>query len=563
MPRLHLRWSGSLNEIDRPPAHDDVVLAFSRSAARSLDGVRVLLADNLLDWPERGRIENQVRDLLGRLRETVGDEKLLEAAEYELRIEWVNVLCAYAAGSALREEGPFDEMLPSADTPPAIAAGVSAACGLPAETAQQWRLELPFRGGVGLRGVGARAIVMARAATSARRHIRVLTVPGQRLGLALACLNREQAHGLGLAVTVLPELGHGEAAKLVLSHRLPALALPTSVPAHEPLPPSVAVRLPRQLTDDPGLDAALSAVAGAVLASGAQRVAAVARLVPMLEALPRLRAVVLPTCALGITRLVRVWAAEHDIRVASYQHGIYGLIEGDGGDRRADVLFAWAPEVARQVERWAAPRPRVVPVGVPDLPHATKPTRAGPPRRVLVATTNAGFGTALTTWGSREQYLDALARGVERLHAAGVTVELRLHPAESPAEYEAMDRAVGRASLPLAPRGPFAEAAARADVLISPYSSVAFEAAALGLPIAMWLPRLPEPVRRAHLLAPLSEELPASFTDAAGFDALVQRMLGQAPDGLELLAALSRRLAAYVAPFDAERFAAELAELGR
>jgi hypothetical protein len=562
MPRLLLRWSSSLSDVGPPPADDDVVLVFAPSAAPPAGAGRVLLADGLLDWSARAYIENRVQDLLTRLRDGLGDPQLLESAEYELRIEWVNVLCAHAAASALRDEGPFDELLPSSGTPAAIVAGVSSALAVTAASAPDWRLELHFRGGIGLRGQAARAIIAARAATSARRHIRVLTVPGQRLGLALARLSREQAGGLGLAVAALPELGHGEAAKLVLSHRLPALALPTSVPAPTAAMPGADIELPAQLSGDPALDRALLAIAQAVLAYGAQRVAAVTSLRPALEALPRLRAVVLPTCALGVTRLVRGWASERGIRVASFQHGIYGLIEGDGGDRRADVLFGWAPEVANQVRQWAPPRPRVVPVGVPDLPHAPARFHTGPPRRVLVATTNAPVGTALARWGEREQYLDALAGGLDRLCAAGVDVELRLHPAESPAEYEAMDRAAGRGSLAFAPPGPFAEAATRADLLVSPYSSVAFEAAALGLPVALWVPRIPEAVRRAHLLAPLSEELPGSFSDAAGFEALAGRILGAAPDGRESLVGLSHRLAAYVAPFDAGRFAAELGELG-
>jgi ABC-type amino acid transport substrate-binding protein len=237
------------------------------------------------------------------------------------------------------------------------------------------------------------------------------------------------------------------------------------------------------------------------------------------------------------------------------------LVEGDGGDRRADVLFGWGPAVAGQVARWTAPQPRLEVVGVPGLARATRRRRDSRLQRVLVATTTGPFGTALAPWSTREDFLDALGDGLDRLRKAGIGIELRLHPREPTAEYEIMEGRAGRDPLPLAPPGPFAKVAERADLLIAPYSSVAFEAAALDIPVAMWIPDVTAAVR-AHFVPPLSEDLPGTFANAAGFDGLVARALDDRAGGLDTALSLSRNLGAYIAPLDTGRFASALVELG-
>ena len=322
-------------------------------------------------------------------------------------------------------------------------------------------------------------------ATTSRRSIRVLAFPGLKLGEALAELRSDQFAAAGIAVAAIEELGYGESAKLILRHRVAALALPT-----RPRRPVAVPRTPvSALTGDPALDAELALMAEAALASGALRVSELSAVLPTLERLPHLRTIVLPSAALSVSRLLCNWAARRGIRVASFQHGVYGLIEGDGGDRRADVLFGWGPAVAAQVEMWAPPRPRLDVVGVPGLPRASRPTRDRTPRRVLVATTSPALGIALASWSMREDFIDALTDGLARLRAGGVAIELRLHPHESAAEYASMDARAGRDPLPFAPPGSFAEVVTRCDLLVSPFSSVAFEAAALGIPVAMWIPR--------------------------------------------------------------------------
>jgi hypothetical protein len=409
-----------------------------------------------------------------------------------------------------------------------------------------------------VRGEIARLIVTARAATTSKRAIRVLAFPGLKLGEALGELSFEQLGGVDIAVAALAELGYGEAAKLVLRRAFPAVVLSSRAGGQ----PSVAPVAPPDLTGSPGLDAALAHIASATLASGARLATGVARVLPTLERLPRLRAIVLPTAALGVTRLLGRWAARRGVRVASFQHGIYGLIEGDGGDRRADVLFGWGPAVAGQVAMWTAPQPRLEPVGVPGLARAARPARSSRLQRVLVATTTGPFGSALAPWSTREDYLDALAGGLARLRAAGVEIELRLHPRESALEHKIMEGHAGRDPLPLAPPGSFAQVAQRADLLVAPFSSVAFEAAALEIPVAMWLPHVPATVRAEHFLPPLSQELPGTFADAAGFDVLAGQALDDRAHRLETALSLSRCLSAYVAPLDTRRFASALTGLG-
>ena len=156
----------------------------------------------------------------------MADADLLEASEYELRIDAVNLLLAHAVGEILRDRGPFDDVAPSSGTPAAIVAGISSALGVAVPP------QAPGPGRVRHAPAGARArvaklIVRARAATTSRRSIRVLTFPGLKLGEALGELGSDQLAAAGIAVAALEEIGYGEAAKLILRRRVAALALPT------------------------------------------------------------------------------------------------------------------------------------------------------------------------------------------------------------------------------------------------------------------------------------------------------------------------------------------------
>jgi len=552
-----LRWSCDPHDTGPVAQLDELILVFARSAAPSAGSAEVLFADDLLDWQTRSEIEHRAGDLLAKLRARVADTELLEASEYQLRVEWVNLLLAHAVGAALRDAGPFTELTPSSMTPAAIVAGVASALGITAPSTATGPARASGRKAA-IRSQIARLVVTARAATTSTRKVRVLAFPGLKLGEALGELSGAQLAGAGVGVAAVAELGYGEAAKLVLRHALPAVALPRGSGGER----SAAGVPLSDLTGSPALDVALAHVARAALDSGAQIASEISAVLPRLERLPALRAIVVPTAALGATRALGSWAGRHGIRVASFQHGIYGMIEGDGGDRRADVLFGWGPAVAGQVAMWTQPRPRLEVVGVPGLARAARRAAESSLRRVLVATTNAPTGNALAPWSIREDYLDALADGLARLRRAGVEIELRLHPVESAAEYATMAARAGRDPLRLAPPGPFAQVAERADLLIAPFSSVAYEAAALAIPVAIWIPRVPAAVRAAHFVPPLAGELPGTFADAAGFDELIAHALDDPANGLEAARSLTRSLEAYVAPLDTSRFASALARLG-
>ena len=334
----------------------------------------------------------------------------------------------------------------------------------------------------------------------------------------------------------LSPLGHGEAAKLVLSHRLPALALPTSVPATTSLPLGATPTVGNNLdAPDPALDRTLQEIANAVLVRGGQRVAAVDTLTPSLDGLAGLRSIVLPTCALGVTRLLRRWAVPRGVTVASFQHGIYGLIEGDGGDRRADVLFGWAPEVTVQVQQWAAPRHAWYPSECPTFPACPRPRVRAHRVASLLRPPAQGSGPRWRPGGrANSTSTPSLSDSTGSVPLVCTSKCAFTLPSRRTSMWRWIAPPVGR-RLTFAPPGPFADVASRADLLVSPYSSVAFEAAAMGVPVALWIPRIPEKVRRTHLLAPLSEELSGSFADSAGFEELASRALGEVPGGLERL----------------------------
>src|SRR5579862_2442937 len=193
--RLHLRWSSGPQDAAPAPAAGDVVLAFARCAAPPRGTAEVLLADDLLGWEERSAIEDRASALIEALRARAPDEALIEASEYELRVEWLNLLLAHAVGGALREAGPFEAVVASAATPAAVAMGVRSALGL--AVAEAPGPAIAHRHQAGARDAVARLIVDTRAATTANRGIRVLTFPGLKLGEALAELSRRELAAAG------------------------------------------------------------------------------------------------------------------------------------------------------------------------------------------------------------------------------------------------------------------------------------------------------------------------------------------------------------------------------
>jgi hypothetical protein len=181
-------------------------------------------------------------------------------------------------------------------------------------------------------------------------------------------------------------------------------------------------------------------------------------------------------------------------------------------------------------------------------------------RRVLVATSST-VDAPLVPVAFCETFLDTLAAGLDRLSDAGVQIALRPHPSEEPERYRRLLRARGM-DVSIASEESLHEALAGADILISSASSVAFEAAALELPVLLWLGAAPQWVREKHLVAPWTECAPGMFEGAEDFSLLIEELLERPDRGLQVARQLGRRLARYAQPFDSPSFAAALRELG-
>ncbi len=111
------------------------------------------------------------------------------------------------------------------------------------------------------------------------------------------------------------------------------------------------------------------------------------------------------------------------------------------------------------------------------------------------------------------------------------------------------------------PDGPFAPAAAAADIVVSAISSVAFEAAALGLPVLLWLSGAPNWVRRDYAVIPWTHNEPGMFEGAQEFMELADGLLERPAQTLALAHGLARHLARFAEPFQPERFAEGLRSL--
>ena len=210
----------------------------------------------------------------------------------------------------------------------------------------------------------------------------------------------------------------------------------------------------------------------------------------------------LPGGGYGASRLLIAWARERGLRVGLMQHGMYSSKEVEDGERRADVVFGWGEATVEQVLCWREPRPALLPAGVPGMPSPPLGARASRSlaglTRALIATTGAG-DTPLARASTCEIFVEVIAPALRRLTTAGVELELRPHPTEDPARYRRL-LDVHELDVSIAHGGPFLSAAARADIVISSMSSVAFEAGGLGLPVLLWMGGAPRWVRQEHLV---------------------------------------------------------------
>jgi hypothetical protein len=538
------------------PRPGDVTIALDGLARADLADREPLLFDRLESWVQRSAAEHRISELLLAIRThpavagaRCGGYSLIEFAAPRLRFELARLLrgwtLARAAGGA--SESICDPLAPSA-----LLMGVRAGLGLdPALAPYTMPPALP---GSRAKRAMARPLMRLLGAGSRPGHVRVVTVAAGKLSLALASLSATELRTAGVGVMPFPGLDHGNSALLALRRRLPFL--PTyGTPGSGS---DSAVCLPDRLGLDETmeLDRALTLLVGRVLAGVAPELEQAVRALAPLERARSLRAILLPSAVYGASRLLIEWARRRDVRVGAMQHGIYVLRESDYGDRWADVVFGWGAGTIDHARTWPDPRPAIVPVGVPGTTAARPRPRTDVLRRVLIATTDA-FDAPITPMGFCDAFIDTLAPGLRSLAAAGVEFALRPHPNEDPERYRRLLRA-GGLDVEVTADGPFPAAVADADLLISSTSSVAFEAAALAVPVLLWLGMAPRWFRREHLMSPWSEQASGMFESVDDFRELAAGLVERPAEVFAVARRLGLRLTCYAEPFDAARFAAGL-----
>lgn len=477
---------------------------------------------------------------------------MIELAELRLRLEVARLL----RGWTLARVAPgATEFVCDPAAAPALRLGVRAGLGLDAAlTCYAMPPALP--GSRAKRAV-ARPLMSVLGALSRPERMRVAAVATGKLALALASLPVADLRDAAVGVMPFPGLDHGNSALLALRRRLPLL--PTY--GRDARQEGKVVRVPERLglVDEPPLDHALSLLLGRMLAGVARELEEAVGALAGLRRARSLRAIVLPSAAYGASRLLIEWAHERGVQVAAMQHGIYVFREFDGADRRADVVLGWGAGTGDQAGAWPPPRPTIVPVGVPGTPHMSPRFQANVVRRVLIATTDS-LDMPIMPVGYCDAFIEALVPGLRCIAAAGVRFALRPHPNEDPERYRRLLRA-HRLEGDVVPERPFSEAVADADLLVSSTSSVAFEAAALGVPVLLWLGPAPQWVRRRHLVSPWVQRTPGTFGSMEDFRLLARLLLDRPGEAFAIAHALRRRLADYAEPFKVTRFAAALRDL--
>jgi len=547
-----------------PPLRDsDLTIALDGIAHRALAAHRPLLFDELESWDDRSAAEHRITELLVGIREHpavaaigCGGHPLIDFVELRLREELARLLRGWTLACAGRGAR---ELICDPGAPPALAMGLRAGLDQdPSSVSYEMPPALP--GSRVMRAV-ARPMMQILSAGSKPDRVRIATVVAGKLSLALASLPAGELRETGIGVMPFPGLDHGNGALLALRQRLPLLA--TYGPRRAG--PGPAARMPTRLglAETEALDRAITLLVGRLLAGAASEFAQAVTALAGLERIRLLRALLLPSAAYGSSRLLIDWAHKRGLRVGAMQHGIYTFQEFDGADSSADVVFGWGERTVDQTLCWPEPRPRVLVVGLPGVIARSIAATGQRPviklKRVLIATTNMAEAP-ISPATSCEAFIDIIAPGLARLAAAGVELTLRPHPNEDPAHYQPLldEHAL---NVRIATRGAFSASASDADLLISSTSSVAFEAAALGLPVLLWLGGAPQWVREKHLVRPWTEHAPGMFDEAGEFDKLVDELLLRPEATLALAQRLGQRLARFAQPFRSDRFIAGLAEL--
>jgi hypothetical protein len=548
---------GTASDALSTAARDTAVLAFDRLAFESLGAAEnVWFVDDLLDWNAREALELEVGELLERLtadsalaRSEIDGYPLLPTARYDLRIALTDLLRAHHAVTVLPCRDRLHDLAASASCSLATRLGAAAALGVDPGAVQTRAPIEAAKASTALRATNT--LLRAYARARGVRGVRVLALPGGKVTAALASLSARELRRAGVGVAAFPVLVGGGAARLVLAKHLPAVVADRSAdrPVDLPLPAD-------RLADDPALDSALRALVTDILARVAPVVAHAAASARALEKCRSCRALVLPTVAVPTAHVLRTWALRRGMTCAVVQHGIYGFRDWDGGDRDADVLLAWGPGVKLQFN--GGPDVRVI--GVPGIVPPPSGRRTGDPHRILILTTNAPTGSAFGTYGFCEEFIGVVSAALPRLLEAGYEITLRPHPIEDPGRYRRMlGPFAARVTLSRSRR--LADDIAASDLVVGSVTSAVFEAAACGLPTALWYGGAPLQIRARYLLPPFDADTPGTFNDAEGFTQLAASLARRDGAALAEMQELSAILHTYALPFDPQRLVEELAAL--
>lgn len=563
--RLVLVWRGDPAGYPWAPElrAGDVVVAFDDLAASDF-GEQAVRFDDLRSWDDRDDDERRIVKAFEQVAQSpalndvsLGGCRITDFFEHSLRVDMAHVLRGWTAG---RSAPHCAEVVADPASPAAVAIGAHAALGLDPprreyapDHSPTWQSSLPRR-------IVGNGLVHATALAPRGRDARIAATSNFKVTPALSSTDPGDLRALGVAAMPLPGFDPRDNLRTARQSRLPILRTlaPVSQRGAPPLDLSGDVSIATGIAD---LDQALGSVTTRLARIAWPQLWQAVRATGALERQRDLRALLLPTMFSGTPRVFTAWAREHGIRLGVVQHGLYAHRRFDGQDRGADMVLTWGDGVAEQTRDWGGTPPAPRTIGAPSVRRGDvvreRPRRV---RRVLLTTTGPHIDSGIFPGAVHDTFLEAILPGIRRMQRDGIEIALRVAPSETPGRYLRAFELAG-ITVPLADPVPIADAIRQHDLVICPFSSVALEASALGVPVLMCLPVMPTPFARDYLVTPWTEPLPGVFHDATEFLRLAEGLAGENPPtvatGFELVDALS----SYVQPFDAGAFTSALRDL--
>lgn len=563
--RLVIVWRGDPDGYGWAPAPraNDVVVAFDDVAAADF-GPGTIRFDDLRTWTDLNDDEHRIVSAFEQLMAnpalqgaSLGGCRLTDFFEHSLRVELPHVVRGWTVA---RSAPQCRVVIADPACPAAAVVGAHAGLGLDPPDVEYapdhsptWQSSLPRR----LVGNG---LVHAAACVPQGAKVRIAATANYKVTPALTAAPARELRDLGVALMPLPGLDPRDAIRATARVRLPILRTLAPMTGRGAPPFELSGDLSVS-TGSKELDDAFSEVATRLARLAWPQLWQAVRATGALERRRGLRALLLPTMFPGTPRVFTAWARQRDIKLAVLQHGLYAHRRFDGQDRGADVVLTWGDAVAHQTRDWGGSPPACRTVGCPSIRRAAvlheRPRRV---RRVLLTTTGPHIDSYIFPAAIHDTFLAAVLPGIRQMQRDGIEVALRVAPSETPERY-ARAFEIADMAIPLAKRVAIGDAIRQHDLVICPFSSVALEASALGVPSLMCLPSMPDAFAREHLVPPWTESLPGVFHDAEGFLELIDGIAGDDPPAIATGLQLASFLREYVQPFDETAFTSALREL--